>query len=192
MKLSHWAKEKGIQYNSAYKMFRKGQIPLAYKLQSGTIIVPTETNLNKQEYVVTYSRVSSSEDKTILDSQSKRLIDFCNAKGWTTNENIKEIGSGLNDKRPKLLKILKEGKATKIVVEHKDRLSRFGSNYIECAAKHFNCQVIYINNIQDEKEDLVQDFVNVITSFCARLYGQRRTKRQTEKLIKTLEIDSLH
>jgi predicted site-specific integrase-resolvase len=82
---------------------------------------------------------------------------------------------------------LKEGKATKLVVEHKDRLSRFGSTYIDEACKHFNCDVIYINNLQEEKEDLIQDFVNVITSFCARIYGQRRSKRKTEQLIKELQ-----
>ena len=188
MKLSHWAKEKGIGYRAAWLMFCHGQIVGAYKLPTGTIIVPTESNKNKQEYVVTYARVSSSENKDNLESQSKRLIDYCNANGWKTDENLKEIGSGLNDKRPKLLKILKEGKATKFVVEHKDRLSRFGSSYIEMACKHFSCSVIYINNIQDEKEDLVQDFVNIITSFCARIYGQRRSKRKTEKLIKELQL----
>ena len=92
----------------------------------------------------------------------------------------------MNDKRPKLIKVINEGKASIVVVEHKDRLSRFGSSYIELACKHFNCKVIYINNIREEKEDLIQDFVNIITSFCARIYGQRRSKRKTEQLIKEL------
>jgi predicted site-specific integrase-resolvase len=186
MKLSHWAKEKGILYRTAWLMFNRGQITGAYKLPTGTIIIPNELNINKQEYVITYARVSSSENKDNLESQSKRLIDYCNANGWKTCENIKEVGSGLNDKRPKLLKLLKEGKATKLVVEHKDRLSRFGSVYIEQACKYFNCEVVYINNIKEEKEDLIQDFVNIITSFCARIYGQRRSKRKTEQLIKKL------
>ena len=192
MKLSHWAREKGILYRTAWLMFDRGQIVGAYKLPTGTIIVPNESNKNKQDYVITYARVSSSENKDNLESQSKRLIDYCNANGWKTHENIKEIGSGLNDRRPKLLKLLKEGKSTKLVVEHKDRLSRFGSSYIEMACKHFNCEVIYINEVQEEKEDLVQDFVNVITSFCARIYGQRRSKRKTEQLIKELQNDSIN
>ena len=78
-----------------------------------------------------------------------------------------------------------------MVVEHKDRLSRFGASYIEEACKHFKCEVIYINKIQNEKEDLIQDFINVITSFCARIYGQRRSKRKTEQLIKELQNDSV-
>ena len=187
MKLSHWAKEKGILYRTAWMMFDRGQITGAYKLPTGTIIVPNENNKVKADYVVTYARVSSSENKSNLESQSSRLVDYCNALGWKTDENIKEIGSGLNDKRPKLLKVLQEGKASRLVVEHKDRLSRFGSSYIELACKHFNCQVVYINNIQEEKTDLIQDFVNIITSFCARIYGQRRSKRKTEQLIKELQ-----
>ena len=189
MKLSHWAKEKGILYRTAWLMFNRGQIKGAYKLPTGTIIIPSESNINKNDYVITYSRVSSSENKNNLESQCKRLVDYCNAKGWKTNENIKEIGSGLNDKRPKLLKLLKEGKASKLVVEHNDRLSRFGATYIEQSCKHFNCEVVYINESTEEKEDLIQDFVNVITSFCARIYGQRRSKRKTEQLIKELQTN---
>lgn len=186
MKLSHWAKKQGILYRTAWMMFNEGKLKNAYRLPTGTIIIQEEEKSTKKEYVVTYARVSSSENKDNLDTQSKRLIDFCNAKGWKTEENIKEIGSGLNDSRPKLLKILSDGKATKIVVEHKDRLSRFGTSYIEVCCKHFGCEVEYINNISSETEDLMQDFVSVITSFCARIYGQRRSKRCTEKLIEDL------
>jgi len=189
MKLSHWAKKQGILYRTAWLMFNRGELPLAYKLPSGTIIVPEENLIIKQDYVITYARVSSSENKINLESQSNRLISYCNANGWKTDENIKEIGSGLNDKRKKLLKILSEGKVTKLVVEHRDRLSRFGSSYIDTLCKHINCEVIYVNQILNEKEDLIQDFVNVITSFCARIYGQRRSKRKTEQLIKELDHD---
>jgi len=187
MKLSQWAKKQGILYSTAWKMFSTGKLPSAYRLPTGTIIIQDDVGIKKDEYIVTYARVSSSENKDNLASQSTRLIDYCNANGWKTSENIKEIGSGLNDSRQKLLKILSEGKATKIVVEHKDRLARFGSTYIEVACKHFGCKIEYINNVVGEKEDLVQDFVSVITSFCARIYGHRRTKRKTEQLIKDLE-----
>ena len=137
-------------------------------------------------YVVTYARVSSSENKSNLESQSNRLISFCNAKGWQTHINIKEIGSGLNDKRQKLETILLKGDATKLVVEHKDRLARFGVRYIEILCKHIGCELIILNPNENDKEDLIQDFVSVITSFCARLYGQRRSKRKTEQIIKDL------
>ena len=115
------------------------------------------------------------------------MIDFCNAKGWQTHNNIQEIGSGLNDKRQKLEKVLEEGKLTRLVVEHKDRLCRFGYNYIRILCDKISCELVIINDAETAKEDLIQDFVSVITSFCARLYGQRRNKRRTEKLIKELE-----
>jgi len=186
MKLVDWSKKQGVCYRSAWNYFRAGQIPGAFRLPSGSIIVPDE-KAGKSEFVVTYARVSSSEQKDNLQSQSKRLIDFCNAKGWQTHLNIKEVGSGLNENRKQLEKVLKEGKATKIVVEHKDRLCRFGFNYITLLCKHMDCELVVVNNVVSEKEDLIQDFVSVITSFCARIYGQRRCKRNTEKIIKELE-----
>lgn len=190
MKLTTWAKEKGITYRTAWEHYRTGKIPGAYKLLSGTIIVPDEKNITKQPYIVTYARVSSSENKSNLEQQSQRLIDFCNAKGWQTNQNIKEIGSGLNDKRKKLESVLLKGQATKIVVEHRDRLARFGIRYIEILCSHVNCEIIFLNDSNNDKEDLIQDFVSIITSFCARLYGQRRNKRRTEQLIKELEFEN--
>lgn len=188
MKLSAWAKKHGITYRTAWSYFKNGQIEGAYQLPTGTIIVLEPKTNVKQEHVVTYARVSSSENKNNLEKQSQRLIDFCNAKGWSTHQNIKEIGSGLNDRRKKLLKVLQEGKATRLVVEHKDRLARFGVPYIEVLCGHMDCDVVILNATNNDREDLIQDFVSVVTSFCARLYGQRRSKRKTEQLIRQLEI----
>jgi len=190
-KLSEYAKEHNVTYRTAINHYHKGLITNAYQLPSGTIVIPdnAKQNINKKEYVVTYARVSSSENKNNLTNQSKRLTDYCNAKGWTTKENIQEIGSGINDNRPKLMKLLKDKKATKIVVEHKDRLTRFVFNFIKEICEQNNCEIIILNNVE-EKEDIIQDFVSIITSFCAKIYGQRRTKRNTEKLIKELQNDS--
>lgn len=188
MKLSDWAKLQGIGYRTAWNHFKMNMIPGAYSLPSGTIIVPnTQISENKKDYTICYARVSSSQNKNNLLSQSKRINDFCSAKGWIVSESIQEIGSGLNDNRKKLLKIFNDKKATKIIVEHKDRLTRFGFNYIEQLCKSFNCEIVIINPTANDKEDLIQDFTSIITSFCAKIYGQRRSKRNTEKIIKTLE-----
>ena len=187
MKLSKWAEEKGIAYKTAWNLYKNNKIPNAYQLKSGTIIVPEEQHdIIKPEYIVTYARVSSSENKSNLEKQSERLISFCNAKGWQTHLNIKEVGSGLNDKRQKLDAVLLKGELTKLIIEHKDRLARFGVRYIEILCKHIGCELIILNSNDNDKEDLIQDFVSVITSFCARLYGQRRSKRKTEQIIKDL------
>ena len=75
------------------------------------------------------------------------------------------------------------------MVEHKDRLTRFGFNYIETLLKQQGRSIEVINMAADGKEDLLQDFIAIITSFCARLYGQRRSKRKTEKIIAELTDD---
>jgi predicted site-specific integrase-resolvase len=185
MKLSDWAKKQGILYQTAWNMFKAGKLPNAYKLPTGTIIVPDEKPC-KQEHTVTYARVSSSENKDNLKSQSERLYQFCVANGWVVEQHIAEIGSGLNDHRPKLEKLLRDESVTRIVIEHKDRLTRFGFNYIKTLLERNGVEIVVINSPEDDKDDLIQDFFSVITSFCARIYGQRRSKRNTEKLIEQL------
>lgn len=189
MKLAEWARQIGISYRTAWEYFRTGKIPGAYKLATGTIIVPEEKpEGSKQEYVVTYARASSAENKDNLDTQNKRLADFCAAKGWIVSKAIKEIGSGLNDKRRKLEETLIKGRASKLVVEHKDRLTRFGFNFISILCKHIDCELVVINeNADDEERDIIDDFVAVITSFCARVYGKRRSKRKTKQIIEELK-----
>jgi predicted site-specific integrase-resolvase len=144
----------------------------------------------KEERVVIYCRVSSTANKSNLESQAQRLIDYCNARGYQVSKVVTEFGSGLNDKRPKLEKLLKEQDFTKLVVEHKDRLTRFGFNFIDKMLETNGINVEVVNNVETDKEDIVQDFVSVITSFCARIYGQRRSKRKTEELVRELSANS--
>jgi putative resolvase len=99
---------------------------------------------------------------------------------------VKECASGLNDKRPKLQRILSARVATRIVVEHKDRLTRFGFEYLRTL---FPGELVIINHVDEDEKDLMQDFVSLVTSFCARLYGKRRSQRNTEALIRKLQND---
>jgi len=186
MKLSKWAKEQGISYQTAWRLFNAGHISGAYQLATRTIIVPSKVVDVKDDYVVVYARVSSSENRVNLESQAKRISEFCNAKGWIVKELVKECASGLNDKRPKLSKLLINSEVTHIVVEHKDRLTRFGFHYLTLL---FPGKIVVINEVTEDEKDLMQDFVSLVTSFCARLYGKRRSKRKTERLIKELKND---
>lgn len=187
MKLSQFAKKNSIKYQAAYKMFKAGLIK-GYQLPTGTVVITEDLQVQtKQEYNIIYARVSSSENKSNLDSQAKRLKDFAAAKGWIIHEVVKECASGLNDHRPKLEKLLRDNKATRLIVEHNDRLTRFGFNYIKILCDLVNCELVVINPAEDEKSDLIQDFISIITSFCARIYGQRRCKRKTEKIIEELK-----
>lgn len=185
MKVSQFAKKHSVSTRTVYRMIKAGQLPYK-RLPTGTIVVLDEEKDIRSPYTVVYARVSSSQNKKNLETQAKRVIDFCSAKGWIVNEVVKECASGLNDNRPKLIKVLKNPKVTRIVVEHKDRLTRFGFNYITLL---FNGEIVVINHVDDDKDDLMQDFVSLVTSFCARLYGKRRTKRKTEQLIKELQDD---
>lgn len=99
---------------------------------------------------------------------------------------MKEVGSGLNDNRSKLTKILKDDKPTRIVVEHKDRLTRFGFNYLEVLVERLDVEIVVINQATEDRTDFIQDFISIITSFCSHIYGQRRVKRKTEQIIKEL------
>jgi len=184
MKLSKWAKDQGISYQTAWRLFNAGHISGAYQLATRTIIVPNKLPVVKDDYIVVYARVSSSENRSNLESQAKRVAECCNAKGWVVKEIVKECASGLNDKRSKLSKLLINPEVTHIVVEHKDRLTRFGFHYLEIL---FPGQIIVINEVNEDEKDLMQDFVSLVTSFCARLYGKRQSKRKTEQLIKELK-----
>lgn len=191
MKLSTYAREEGISYRTAWRWFKAGQIP-GRQMPSGTIVVDTGARVVPHAHdpaVVVYARVSSAENRTNLQSQADRVTAYCAARGWKVTEVVKETGSGLNDRRPKLGRLLADPAVTVIVVEHKDRLTRFGFVYIEALLAQRGGRVEVINAAEGEREDLIQDFVNVITSFCARIYGQRRAKRRTEKLLAELQAD---
>lgn len=146
-------------------------------------IIEIEEDKNKELQVAAYARVSSSENKNNLDTQAQRLVSYCNAKGYKVAKVVKEIGSGLNGQRPKLEQLLTDISINVIVVGHKDRLACFGLNYIQKLLQSQNRKIEIVNNIDGEKEDLMQDFDSIITSFCSRLYRQRRTKRKTEQII---------
>jgi predicted site-specific integrase-resolvase len=183
-KISQYARKNNVTIRTIWNWIDKGKVKTERTSTGGWLII--EEDLTKYEKVAIYARVSSSENKDNLETQKNRLLLYCSAKGYKVEYVITEIGSGLNDNRPKLEKLLMDKSITKIVVEHKDRLSRFGLNYIEKLLSLDERTIEYINPVIDEKEDIIQDFVSIITSFTARLYGQRRTKRNTEKLIKQL------
>jgi predicted site-specific integrase-resolvase len=185
MKLSQWARLQGICYKTAWRMFKNNLLKNARQLPTGTIIVDEEKAILPNKTAI-YARVSNSENKNNLDSQAERLKLYCIAKGYTIDLIIKEVASGLNDERPKLEKLLVDSTISIIVVEHKDRLARFGFNYINKLLEKQNRKIEIVNVAENAEDDLMTDFVSIITSFTARLYGKRRSKRKTETIIKEL------
>jgi putative resolvase len=187
MKLSQYAKQQGISYRTALRWFRNGTIK-GYQAPSGTIIVTIDEQTGHQvQKVAIYARVSSSENKSNLESQAERLVAYCTAKGYQIAKVVKEIGSGVNDSRPKFLSLLEDQSIGLIVIEHKDRGTRFGFRYIETLLRGQGRSVEVVNHAENGTEDLLADLWQIIDSFCARLYGQRRAKRKTEKIVAELE-----
>jgi predicted site-specific integrase-resolvase len=185
LKISQYAKLENVTYRTVWNWVKLGKVNFEQD-KKGTIRIILDSE-KKEQRVAIYCRVSSSENKSNLEKQKQRVLDYCAAKGYQVEKVIIEIGSGLNDNRKKLESLLNDLSITKIVVEHSDRFSRFGMNYIENLLKLQGREVEVINKQSNDRDDLMQDFVSIITSFTARLYGQRRTKRKTEQLIKELE-----
>jgi excisionase family DNA binding protein len=137
--------------------------------------------------VVTYSRVSSHEQKTKgdLDRQSQRLSEYCAKKRLNVGYIIKDVGSGLSDTRTgfvKLTNLVINKKITKIIIEHKDRLTRSQYNFIEKMFNTYGVEIIHIEkNDVSEQEDLATDLVSIIASFSGRLYGKRSAERRKNK-----------
>jgi len=180
MKLATWARQQGIDYKTAYRWFRAGILPMpSRQLPTGTILVD---DAPKEGRAVLYARVSGADQKTDLDRQLARLINFATASGLVVGASVSEVGSGLNGHRPKLLKALADPGLTTVVVEHRDRLARFGSEYVEAALRASGRRLVVVDTAE-MKDDLVQDMIDVLTSFCARLYGRRSARNKALKAI---------
>src|SRR5260221_3125088 len=178
MKLSAYAKQVGVTYKTAYQWWKAGQLD-AYQLPTGTIIVreakPSATG------VALYARVSSADQKADVTRQLQRLRDYAAARGYQVVAEATEIASGLTDERPKLTKLLTDVQVRVIVVEHRDRLTRFGYGYIAALLEQAGRRVEAIYP-SDTDNDLVDDFVAVITSMAVRLYGRRNAKRRAAQI----------
>jgi len=186
MKLSDWARKNGISYKTAWRWVKEGRMPVPFEqTPSGTILVhepePSTTNA-----VALYARVSSADQKADLDRQIARLMEFAMAQKLVVVKAVTEIGSGLNGHRPKLMKMLSDPNAHTIVVEHRDRLMRFGFEYVEAALAAQGRRILVVEP-GEVKDDLVQDMIEVLTSFCARLYGRRSARHRAKRALEVLE-----
>ena len=133
-------------------------------------------------FTVAYARVSSHDQKADLERQKQVLELFCATNGWQF-QLIEDLGSGLNyNKRglKRLIKLIADGQVERLVLTHKDRLLRFGSELVFSLCEQFGCEVVIINRTEDSsfEEDLATDVLEIITVFSARLYGSRSHKNK--------------
>jgi putative resolvase len=120
---------------------------------------------------VVYTRVSSHDQRPDLDRQIARLTRWAAQEGLQVAEVVAEVGSGLNGRRTKLRRLLADPAVTTIVVEHRDRLARFGVEQLDAALAAHGRRVL-VADPTETTDDLVGDMVEVLTSFYARLYGR--------------------
>lgn len=181
VKLSRWAELNEVTIRTAYGMFHRGEIPGAKQFSTGTIRID-EQAIDAPRRLVGYARVSSSDQKADLVRQSDRL------KTSGCVEVISEVGSGLNGNRPKLKKLLSSN--DDIVVEHRERLARFGVDYIEASLAPQGRRIVVLDETE-VSDDLVQDMIDVLTSFCARLYGRRSSANRAARIAECLKVDEV-
>ncbi|MHB1527489.1 MAG: IS607 family transposase, partial [Candidatus Dormibacteria bacterium] len=132
MKISDWARQQHIHPRTAQRWFEAGTLPVpARRLLSGTILV--EEVLAQSGKVALYARVSSHDQRSDLERQLVRLVEWAAHHDLAVDMTVAEVGSGMNGARPKLRRLLADGRVSTIVVEHRDRLARLGSEYIEAA-----------------------------------------------------------
>jgi len=177
MKLAEWARVNGVHPQTAYRWFRQGTMPVpARRLPSGTILVDVPDHLSSGRAVL-YARVSAHDQQADLDRQVARLTAWATGQGVAVVEMVTEVGSGLNDKRPKLKRLLADPQATVIVVEHRDRVARFGVEHLEAALSAQGRRLVVVDPSETD-DDLARDMIEVLTGFCARLYGHRGARNR--------------
>jgi putative resolvase len=132
--------------------------------------------------VVLYARVSSHDQRADLDRQVPWLTGWATSKGFTVGQVVCEVDSGLNGKRPKLARVLSDPSATVIVVEHRDRLARFGVEHLQAALAAQGRRIVVVDD-GETTDDLVRDMIEVLTSMCARLYGRRGARNKALRAV---------
>lgn len=193
IKPSEYARRMRLEYHTVIRKYHRGEIP-GVQDPSGTIRPenpfhePQSSDKTGRVRVVLYARVSSSTNKPSLDGQIDRLRSYAAARGYTIVSEEREVASGLNDPLRILERILKGSDWDVLLVEHKDRLTRFGWGYIQALLAKTGQRVESVNTTDDKNKEIVDDLISIITSFCGKIYGANR-KAKTMRIIHNLEDD---
>ena len=190
---SKYAKIVGLTPLTIRKKFHQGKINGKQDKDTNAILLLNpnykEDAKPLEKRAILYARVSSSTNKKSLDGQIERLRNYASAKGYIIVDEVQEIASGLNDHRSKFVKLLKRNDYNILLAEHKDRITRFGYNYLSILLARCGIQLQVINQIDNKDQELLDDFISLVTSFCNRIYGRRR-KDKTQKIIKDIQHEN--
>lgn len=191
MRIREWAEREGFHPQTVWRWCREGTMPVPFeRTATGAIIVhdpkyetaPATSNAGR---VVCYARVSSGDQKDDLQRQADRLKAFAFSMGVAAPEVVTEVGSGVDDKRRTLNHLLADPTVGTIIVEHRDRLARANAGLIESALEASGRRLIVVDDT-DLDDDLARDMTEVLTSFCARLYGRKSATRRAQQALEAL------
>jgi len=131
---------------------------------------------------IAYCRTSTKKQEENLERQVGRVLEYCVKNGWRT-EILKDIGSGLNENRKnfkKLLKLISEGNVSRVVLEYKDRIARYGFETFRTYCESFGTEIIIMQNaeVKGFEEEMVEDIIALVTSYSAKMYGRRGGKKK--------------
>ena len=181
MNLAEWADSQGIAHATAYRWFKAGKLPLPARKVGGLILVDVPDNAPKGQTVV-YARVSSADQKPDLDRQVARVTAWATSQEISVDRVVTEVGSALNGHRRKFLSLLGDPSVLRIVVEHRDRFARLAVEYVEAALAAQGRELIVMDPAELD-DDLVRDMTEILTSFCARLYGKRASVNRARRVV---------
>lgn len=147
---------------------------------------------NKERYNITYSRVSLPKQKNDLKTQTKRLYEFATSNGYQIKEQIEDVKSGMsfNDRKGfvKLLKKVTNYEVKNVIIEHKDRLVRFGFELIQMLFDKYGTNIIVISDDDTNKtyeQELTDDLLSIIHYYSMKSYSHRRKLNNAAKALKT-------
>jgi len=182
--LAEWAEQNGVAKVTAYRWFKAGILPVPARKVGGLILVDESAGRAETPTgeTVVYARVSSADQKADLDRQVARVTMWATSQGISVDRVVTEVGSALNGHRRKFRGLLADGGVARIVVEHRDRFCRFGSEYIEAALSAQARELVVVDPAEVD-DDLVRDMTELLTSMCARLYGKRAAANRARKAI---------
>jgi putative resolvase len=191
MRLKEWAAQQGIHYQTAWKWFRDGKLPVpALQTPSGTILVQSAADARPPDDggLGLYARVSSHDQRADLDRQVSRLTRWAAAASARVVGVEAEVASGMTGRRPKLRRLLADPAVQTVVVTHRDRLARMNAELVEAALWAHGRRLVVLDD-GEVTDDLISDMVEVLTSFCARLYGRRSARNRALKAVRCAERD---
>jgi putative resolvase len=183
--LSDWADRQNISKMTAWRWANGGKIPGAFTTPVGRWMVEIDEPDPDLECVA-YARVSSHDQKADLDRQVARIAEWAAKSGVKIDRYVREVGSGLNDKRRALNELLSNPKVESIIVEHRDRLARLGVAQLEASLRAQQRRVIVID-AGELQDDLVRDMIDLMTCFSARLYGRRSAANRAKRALEALQ-----